>query len=57
MSPIEIVRRREEEIRTNRFESAFAVDENGGVILDKPGGAFRVTSPRRTWSGFGPLGA
>ena len=42
MSPIEIVRAKEEEIRGNRFESAFAVDEEGQVILDRIGEAFRV---------------
>ena len=42
MSPIEIVRAKEEEIKNNRFESAFAVDETGGVILDKPGEQYHV---------------
>jgi len=42
MSPIEIVRAKEEEIRKNRFESAFAVDETGRVILDKRGRQFQI---------------
>lgn len=42
MSPIEVVRAKEEEIRGNRFESAFAVDEVGRVLLDKRGEQFHV---------------
>ena len=42
MSPIEIVRAKEEEIRGNRFESAFAVGEAGRVLLDKRGEQFHV---------------
>ena len=42
MSPIEIVRAKEEEIRGNRFESAFAVDGAGRVLLDKRGERFHV---------------
>lgn len=42
MSPIELVRAKEEEIKFNRFESAFAVDDTGRVLLDKAGARFRV---------------
>ena len=43
MSPIELVRAKEEEIKFNRFESAFAVDEAGHILLDKAGAQFQVT--------------
>ena len=42
MSPIELVRAKEEEIKFNRFESAFAVDEAGNVLMDKAGEQFHV---------------
>ena len=42
MSPIELVRAKEEEIKLNRFESAFAVDETGNVLMDKAGEQFHV---------------
>ena len=42
MSPIELVRAKEEEIKFNRFESAFAVDQTGRILLDKPGAQFQV---------------
>lgn len=42
MSPIELVRAKEEEIKFNRFESAFAVDEAGSVVMDKAGEQFHV---------------
>ena len=42
MSPIELVRAKEEEIKLNRFESAFAVDEAGNVLMDKAGEQFHV---------------
>ena len=42
MSPIELVRAKEEQIKFNRFESAFAVDEGGNVLMDKAGEQFRV---------------
>ena len=42
MSPIELVRAKEEEIKFNRFESAFAVDEAGNVVMDKAGEQFHV---------------
>lgn len=42
MSPIELVRAKEEEIKFNRFESAFAVDETGLILLDKAGAQFQV---------------
>jgi len=42
MSPIELVRAKEEEIKFNRFESAFAVDEAGKVVADRAGDLFQV---------------
>jgi hypothetical protein len=42
VTPIEMVRKREEEIWCNRFESAFAVDETGNVLLDKSGEQYRI---------------
>lgn len=42
MSPIELVRAKEEEIKFNRFESAFAVDDTGRVLVDKAGDQFQV---------------
>ena len=42
MSPIEFVRAKEEEIKFNRFESAFAVDEGGNVVMGRTGEQFRV---------------
>ena len=42
MSPIELVRAKEEEIKFNRFESAFAVDEAENVLMDKAGEQFHV---------------
>ena len=37
MSPLDRVRQREDHIRTDRFETGFAVDTTGQVLLDKPG--------------------
>ena len=42
MSPIELVRAKDEEIKFNRFESAFAVDDAGRVLMDKAGSQYRV---------------
>ena len=42
MSPIDLVRAKEEEIKFNRFESAFAVDEARNVLMDKAGEQFHV---------------
>lgn len=42
MSPIELVRAKEEEIKFNRFESAFAVDEGGSVVMNRAGEQFHV---------------
>ena len=42
MSVLEIIRRKEEELRLQRFESAYAVDEQGIILLDKIGEQYEV---------------
>jgi len=42
LSPVELVRAKEEQIKFNHFESAFAVDEAGKALMDKAGEQFHV---------------
>jgi hypothetical protein len=42
VTPIELVQAKEEEIKFNLFESAFAVDEAGNAVMDRAGELFRI---------------